>query len=173
MVKNAITNGEPLQAAISGLGKKQDGVVPITSEPGHKIRFDNEKVRIYELVLPKGKATLFHEHRADSFGIVIRTTEVTNEPKEGKSATAEIPGGSVNFTSTETGPTAHRVIAKSDTPFHVIAVELLRSSPIGSEDISKRPGWLFRISFENSRGRAYRIALNPGESSGMFTRPAN
>src|SRR4030095_10033490 len=67
----------------TSVAQPPDGVVPITSEPDHKIRFDNGRVRIYEVVLPKGKATLMHEHRADSFTVFFRTAEVTNEPHGG------------------------------------------------------------------------------------------
>ena len=42
-------------APMSGIAQTPEGVVPITSEPDHKIRFDNGKVRMYEVVLPRGR----------------------------------------------------------------------------------------------------------------------
>src|SRR5262245_42607606 len=88
------------------------GVVAITAEPDHKIRFDNGRVRMYEVVLPKGKATLMHEHRADSFTVFFRTAEVTNEPHGGgKPAIFNRTAGFVGFTSTAKGAYSLRVIA--------------------------------------------------------------
>jgi hypothetical protein len=99
------------------------GVVPITAEPDHKSRFDNGRVRMYEVVLPKGKATLMHEHRADSFTVFFRTAEVTNEPPEEASQRYSTEQQVLwDFTSTAKGPYSHRVIASGETTFHVIAV---------------------------------------------------
>jgi len=160
-------------APVSGIAQTPDGVVPITSEPDHRIRFDNGKVRMYEVVLPKGRATLMHEHRADSFTVFFRSSEVTNEPYGGgKPAVFNRTPGFVGFTSTAKGPYSHRVIASGETTFHVIAMELLSPSPAGSAPTTQRPGPAFKVALENPRGRVYRVTLAPGESTETFTRPA-
>jgi hypothetical protein len=162
-----------LLASATSVAQTPDGVVPITSEPDHKIRFDNGRVRIYEVVLPKGKATLMHEHRADSFTVFFRTAEVTNEPHGGgKPVMFNRTPGFVSFTSTAKGPYSHRVIASGETTFHVIAMELLSPAPAGSATTSQRLGSAFKLALENPRGRAYRVTLAPGESTETFTRPA-
>ena len=150
-----------------------DGVVPITAEPDHKIRFDNGRVRMYEVVLQKGKASLMHEHRADSFTVFFRTAEVTNEPHGGgKPVVFNRTPGFVGFNSTAKGPYSHRVIASGETTFHVIAMELMSPTPAGSATTTRRPGSAFEVALENPRGRAYRVTLAPGESTETFTRPA-
>lgn len=155
---------------ISGIAQTLDGVIAITAEPNHKIRFDNGRVRMYELVLPKGKATLVHEHRADSFTVSFRTTEITREPLGGKPVVVKIPAGRVGFASTAKGPYSHRVIASGDATTHVIAMELMSSA--GAVTAAQRPGAAFKIVMENPRGRAYRLTLAPGESTEAFTRSA-
>ena len=85
----------------SGVAQTPDAVIPITAEPDHKIRFDNGSVRMYEVVLPKGKATLMHEHRADSFVVFFRAAESTNEPYGGgKPLVLNRTPGAVGFAST-------------------------------------------------------------------------
>ena len=160
-------------APMSGIAQTPEGVVPITSEPDHKIRFDNGKVRMYEVVLPKGKATLWHEHRADSFTVFFRTADVTNEPFRGKPLVLQRTPGSVGFNSTAKGPYSHRVTASGDTTFHVIALELLDAQPSGSASVGQRSSAAYKVVVENPRGRAYRLTLNPGESTAAFTRPGN
>ena len=160
-------------ATTSSVAQTPDGVVPITSEPDHKIRFDNGRVRMYEVVLPKGKATLMHEHRADSFTVFFRTAEITNEPHGGgKPVVFSRTPGFVGFASTTKGPYSHRVIASGETTFHVIAMELTSPTPAGSATTTQRPGSAFKVALENPRGRAYRVTLAPGESTETFTRPA-
>ena len=160
-------------ASFGSVAQTPSNVVPITSEPDHKIRFDNGTVRMYEVLLPKGKGTLVHEHRADSFSIIFGDSEITNEPLGGKPATVKIPSGAVGFASTEKGPYAHRVIASGDSAFHVIAMELMSPKPAGPASASQRVDPPFKVVRENPRGRVYRIRLAPGESTGMFARPGS
>jgi pimeloyl-ACP methyl ester carboxylesterase len=149
------------------------GVVPITAEPDHKIRFDNGSVRMYEVVLPPGRATLPHEHRADNFTVFFSTAPVTVEPYGGgEPVVIETAPGAVGFTSTAGGPYSHRVVAGGEETFRVIAMELLSSPPATSMHSTPRLGSAFEVVLENERGRAYRITLAPGESTGPFTRPA-
>lgn len=148
-----------------------DGTVAITAEPEHKIRFDNGRVRMYEVILPKGKGTLVHEHRADSFSVFFRDSEITNEPQGGKPVVVKIPAGRVGFASTAKGPYSHRVVASGDSTFHVIAMELMSSAPAGVAAVPQRPGSAFKVALENPRGRVYRLTLAPGESTEAFTRP--
>jgi hypothetical protein len=108
-----------------GLAKTPQQAVPITAEPEHKIRFDNGKVRMYEVRLAKGQATLMHEHRADSFSVIFRDTEVIVASLGGATTKSAFSAGRVGFTSTARGPYSHRVVASQDTDFHVIAMELI------------------------------------------------
>jgi mannose-6-phosphate isomerase-like protein (cupin superfamily) len=161
-----------LVAPTSSFAQTPAGVVPITSEPDHKIRFDNGSVRMYEVVLPKGKATLVHEHRADSFTVFVRTADVTNEPLGGKPVVLQRPPGFVGFTSTAKGPYSHRVTASGETTFHVIAMELLSPTPASSATATQRPSSTFKVVLESPRGRVYRVTLAPGESTETFARAA-
>lgn len=148
------------------------GVIPITSEPDHKIRFDSGKVRVYEVVLPKGKTTLVHEHRNDSFTVYFSNGEVTNEPYGGKPIVVNRTAGTVAFTSTANGPYSHRVIASGETTFHVMALELMSPANTSAVTASLRPSAMFKVALESPRGRAYRATLAPGASTEIFTRPA-
>jgi hypothetical protein len=159
-------------ASMPGVAQPPEGVVPITAEPEHKVRFDNGRVRMFEVVLPKGKASLFHEHTADAFFVFFRTAEITSEPFRGKPVATRTPAGAVHFTSTATGPYAHRVIASGGETMHVIATELLTAPAAGAASASQERFPPFEVALENPRGRIYRLKLNPGESADVFTRPA-
>ena len=156
----------------AGQSEAEQKVVAIDAEPNHKIRFDNGRVRMYEVVLAKGQATLMHEHRADSFSVIFGDTEATNEPRGGKPRTGKAPSGLVVFASTAKGPYSHRIIASGDSAFHVIAMELLLPASATAPGAVGRTNSPFKLVRESPRGRAYRIALAPGASTPAFTRPA-
>jgi hypothetical protein len=153
-----------------GLAQTPEQAVPITAEPDHKIRFDNGKVRIYEVRLAKGQATLMHEHLADSFSVMFRDTAVTVQLLGGAATRSAFSAGRVGFASTAKGPYSHRLVASDDTDFHVIAMELMALKPASAVSLDPRAGPAFELVLDNSRGRAYRIRLAPGESTGLFRR---
>ncbi len=153
-----------------GLAQTPEQAVPITTEPEHKIRFDNGKVRMYELRLAKGQATLMHEHRADSFSVMFRDTEITVELLGGAATSSAFSAGRVGFASTAKGPYSHRLVASEGTDFHVIAMELMAPAPASAVSLVPRAGSAFELVLDNSRGRAYGIRLAPGESTGIFRR---
>lgn len=157
---------------ISSTAQTKVETIPMELEPNHKIRFDNGKVRLYEVNIPKGGATLMHEHRADNFLIIFEDTEITNDLLGGKPALVKFPAGSVRFTSTANGEYSHRVIVSGEKPLHLIAMELLSIAPKTTTAANPRRDPPFNIMLENSRARVYKITLAPGESTDSFIRPA-
>lgn len=148
-------------------------VVPVSAEPQHKIRFDNGRVRFYEVLLPPGSGTLMHEHRADSFSVVIRDAQMSIEPRGKFAMSFPAPAGVVSFAPATNGPYAHRIVASGSTAVHVVAMELLLAKPGGPPNDGRRDGARFSTVLENARGRAYRYTLAPGESTGTFGRAAS
>ncbi|MDH3280437.1 MAG: hypothetical protein OEQ18_04835 [Gammaproteobacteria bacterium] len=147
------------------------GVVPITSEPNHKVRFENDKVRMIEARVPKGKKSLFHEHRFDGFFVFFKGEGLINEPYEGKLMSPNLKTGAVQFIPANK-PYIHRVGASESQEVHVSVVELLTPAKDVTQAAEGRfPP--FEVSLENSRGRIYRLKLSPGESIDVFTRPAS
>jgi hypothetical protein len=160
--------------ALPTLAQSKDPVVPVSMEPDHHIRFDNGKVRVYDVHVHNGKWSQFHEHAWDNFFVFIHATTQAFEFNDGRHGTRHVKTGEVAFASTATGPYTHRVTAEGDTPVHVVDMEILNNAQLGSGmPGAKRPESSFKIVMENSRGRAYDIVLKPGESTAVFTRPAN
>ena len=156
-----------------GAGKTEvnQKVVAIDAEPNHKIRFDNGRVRVYEVILAKGQATLVHEHRADSFAVIFGNAEFINEPRGGEARTVKLPNGFVGFSPAAGKPYSHRAVASGDAVFHVAVLELLGPSPAGASGTSRRPDPPFKVVRESPRGRAFRITLAPGATTSEYARP--
>src|SRR4051794_36295224 len=94
-----------------------DSVVPVSAESNHRIRFDNGKVRMYEVQLSKGAVTAFHEHTKDSFSVIMATTTRVNQPKDGERVDAPVKAGQVGYAPTTKGPYTHRIEATGETPY--------------------------------------------------------
>lgn len=160
--------------ALPAVGQSKDPSLPVSMEPNHHVRFDNGRVRVYDVQVPKGMWTQFHEHAWDNFFVFINPTTLAFEFNDGRPGTRQVKPGDVGFTSTATGPYTHRVSSAGGLPLHVVDIETLNNVPLGSGAAApKRPEPSFKIVMENSRGRAYDLVLKPGETTAVFVRPAN
>ena len=149
-------------------------IIPVSAEPHHHLRLENKKVRIYEVVLPNGESTLWHEHSEDSFAVFINKSSVIVQSPGMPPRSFPIAEGAVSFSSTAQGPYSHRVEGDGDTPFRVMLLELRAPrSGTNTSGTPQRADPPFHLALENNRGRAYRVILRPGQSTGTFTRPAN
>ncbi len=66
----------------------QQSPVPIEKEPRHPLIFENQYVRVFDVLIPAGKTTLFHIHKNDSIG--VRLTDARIKDKTQGGATEEI-----------------------------------------------------------------------------------
>jgi hypothetical protein len=146
-------------------------VLPVTSEPDHKIRFDNGRVRLIEAAIPKGKSSLFHTHVYDAFFVFFHASEVGNQLLGEKPVFVKLPAGAAHFTSTAAGPYSHSVIAADQAAVHVSALELMQPSSAKAGEGREERFPPFQVVIDNLRGRLYRLNLAPGEATEPFIRP--
>jgi quercetin dioxygenase-like cupin family protein len=136
--------------------------VEISGEPRHHPKFENEFVRLWDVTVPAGDATLWHAHRNDnvvvSFGDVrLRIETLGRDPLEGPWKFGEVRFSKATY--------IHRALNVGTTSFHNFTIELLKTP--GGATLKKEPGR--EPVLENERVRVFRVALDPGESGPMHT----
>jgi|SRR5208337_4021757 len=97
--------------------------VEITAEPHHRLIFQNQYVRVFDVVVSPKDATLMHDHRHDYVYVVLGSAEISNEVKGKAPVKVTLADGDVKFTEASF---AHIVRNVSATQFHNITVELLQ-----------------------------------------------
>jgi quercetin dioxygenase-like cupin family protein len=139
--------------------------VPIQDEPMHKLKLENEYVRVFDVVVPPHQQTLFHVHANDYVFVALGAAKFRSEKADGTSSVVEVNDGEARFTK---GPLTHRAINIGETPFHNITVEILKSAASPPEPpLPKMTG--HSVVLENERIRIDRQTLEPGESTGLHT----
>ena len=139
--------------------------VPIEQEPAHRLVLQNEHVRVFEVSLPAGDETLWHEHLHDGVSVRLTDATVEDQPKDGKAETFRMRRGEVAYGAT---PTAriHRLRNVGETAFRNVYIELLTLHDASTDSaVAAAPDP--RVVFENDRVRALRRILAPGESTDM------
>src|SRR5687768_12319642 len=141
----------------------QEGVVPVFEEPRHRVVFENQYVRVLDVVLPPGDATLFHRHAEDLIGVTIADAP-TRRQEMGKAASDAPAGkaGDVWFQGYKKSPAIHKVTNTGTTSLHYVAAEILSSigAPLGSPAL----GSGLKPVLENDRVRVSRLTLEPNQS---------
>lgn len=112
------------------IAKQLTAQVPVSQEPRHHLVFENEKVRILNVLLPVGDTTQYHLHATPSVFISLTKTKtgsqrINEEPEFGTSAEGNIWFENLNPPNTK----VHRVWNMDTSVFHVIDIELLSKHP--------------------------------------------
>src|SRR5437870_5755355 len=111
--------------------------VEIRGEPRHHPKFENEFVRIWDVTVPAGDATLWHVHRNDNVVVTLGGATLRIENMSSATVEGEWKFGDVRFSK---ATYVHRAINIGTAPFHNLTIELLKSPFSGSEAVTARMG---------------------------------
>ena len=140
--------------------------VEIKGETHHHPKFENEFVRIWDVTVPAGDATLWHIHRNDNVVITLAGANLRLENVSGSPVEAEWKFGETRFAK---ATYTHRAFNIGTTPFHNLTIELLKPAnpnpPVLAKEGDREP------VLENDRVRVFRVTLQPGESTPVHTHP--
>lgn len=100
--------------------------VPVSKEPRHHIVFENEKVRLLNVLLPPADTTQYHVHSTPSVFICFTKTNTASQlihqqPVEGTSKAGSIWFEDMNPPRIK----VHRVWNNDSDTFHVMDIEIL------------------------------------------------
>src|SRR5215510_9332418 len=156
---------------------QQPAVVEITSEPSHHLVFQNDWVRVFNVLAPSRATTLIHRHNHDYAFVTLGDIEITNSRVGEAPVQMVLKDGETRFTK---GGFAHSVTNTSDHPFHNITIELLKPSTsvhpcTDSCDIpvpctsTKESCATARKVLESDQWIAVAVTLPPGGTTGEHT----
>jgi quercetin dioxygenase-like cupin family protein len=139
--------------------------VPVASEPRHHLKFENPYVRVFDVLVPPGDATLFHVHSNDYVYVTIGDALLENEVMGTDPADLILKNNEVRFTK---GPFTHRVTNVAITPFRNITVEIIKTpGRAAASTPDTAPG--HSIVLDNDLVQVERLVLEPGQSTNMHT----
>jgi mannose-6-phosphate isomerase-like protein (cupin superfamily) len=148
-------------------GIAQNGV-PIEEEPMHRLKFENQFVRVFDVLIPAGGATMVHVHRHDAVTIRLSDSQIIDEALGGEKSSSDVKFGMVSFTSRPL-PQTHRVVNSGKTDLRLVFIEILA----GKSTISTKPFPILSdghlVLIDNDLVRVNRLVLKPGESSKLHT----
>lgn len=150
----------------------QEPFVHVSAEPSHRVRLATPRYRVYEVLVEPGKATLFHEHKADNFAVLLSQSDVTNEIQGGQRTDSSVKPGVVTFAAASpTKPYVHRILARGGAPFWNLTIELLHSQASNdAADSPERIDPVLTTVLDSPRGKALRLNLAPSQTATLPSR---
>lgn len=144
----------------------QDQPLPAEKEAHHRVRLENQFVRVVETDIPEGDSTDFHTHTHERIGVVVGPAPV-EERVLGRIAVEErpAPAGALEAGDYSTQPLTHREWNLGERPFRVVAVELLHAAA----HLPAEPNGPREPDAETPHLAAFRYVLPPGTVSPVHT----
>ena len=148
--------------------------VPVDKAAYHVPVFRNDLIAVLRVNIPSHRSAGYHIHSLDQISVLVEEADQTGQvlgqqptpPRRNKR-------GSVTFTAYSKQAMTHRVNNVGSTAFHNIVIALINPQPKGLTPAAREVAGYTQI-FDNERARAWRLALEPGQSAGtiMQTAPA-
>ena len=140
--------------------------IPIEQEPRHRLAFQNEHVRYFDVELEPGYESRYHWHRSDGVFVNISSSpSIAQDLGKEPVRRAERAIGETFYIDYASHPKAHRVSNPGKTPFHVVDAEILGGCG-AADPAAEGPNQTLLI--DNPRVFVTRIILHPGESTELY-----
>ena len=142
--------------------------VPIEKEPMHRLKLENEFVRVFDVLIPAGKTSLYHTHLYDGVSVRVSNAQVIDEVVGGEKTAIEIKYAEATF-GAQPSPKTHRVVNSGKSDFRNIFIEILPSKKATTGIVFPILSDGHVIVIDNNGVRVNRLILKPGESSKLHT----
>lgn len=149
----------------------QEQALDAKDEPHHRPKFVNEVVRVLDVEVLPGEATMYHTHSLDYPYVMLSTSLLKNEIPGKPRSDLNIMAGLIGYYRASQGAYTHRFTNVDSHPFRAIGIELLTRSALGSGAVPLSESLGIKKVLDNDRVRGYRLTLAPGESIGPLTLP--
>lgn len=144
--------------------------LPVEKEPHHRMVLENAYVRVLDIVLAPGEATLDHRHSRDTLQVTIAPSKMSVEVA-GKPP-ADVPEGGpgdAEFVFFSKTPLTHRMKNVGASTLHIIEVEILSTSPAPPQTPFQQESQNYKQALDNNRVRVFRRVLPAGATTTVHT----
>ena len=144
--------------------------LPVQKESHHHLVRENAYIRVFDIILAPGEATLDHTHSRDTLQVMIGPStmrvEVAGKPP------ADIPEGrpgDIGYVPFSKAPLTHRMKNAGTFTLHIIEVELLSASPAPPQTPFQQESEGYKQALDNDRVRVFRRVLPAGATTTVHT----
>ena len=155
----------PIAQVGKGACPRSQAPVPVAKEPRHHLKFENQYVRVFDVQVPPGDATLFHVHSNDYLFVSIGDATLKAEVMGAQPGDLIVKDGECRYSK---APITHRVTNVGQKLFRNITIEVLKSPGISASAQSNEVAGHSMV-LDNERVHVERLVIEPGKSIPMHS----
>ena len=142
--------------------------VNVRYEPQHRHEFENEHLRIYDVLLPPGYVTLYHAHFLDTLYAVVQGSKLKSKAVVGSGIplALPVPTGTLMWNQHTDEPLIHEVVNAGDGAARLLGVEF--KNPVQAFTRLPLAGQGLTLTETYPRVRVYELNLAAGASTGVL-----
>lgn len=158
--------------ALSAAAQEEGPPVPVEKAAYHWPVFRNEFMTVLRVNFPPGKGAGYHTHSLDQISVIVEDAENTGRLLgEAQTPPRRNQRGSVNYTAFSKKPMTHNTKNVGQTPFQNIVVALAAPGPQRFAPAARDVAGYTQV-LDNERVRAWKLALEPGQTAAAITQKA-
>ena len=115
---------KPATTRSNAQGTESDPVA-VEQEPHHHVIFENQYVRVLDVIVKPGETTLFHKHSLDNVAVHLSDALIKRQSPGQDWIDSPAQEGAVGFTAGTKQPYTHRITNAGSSVFHVLDIEIL------------------------------------------------
>ncbi len=139
--------------------------VEVRDEPRHRHKFENDRVRLYDVLIPQGDTTLYHRHAQNTAYVVIQPSRFRTQLAGGPPVEADLHARAAFFDTQAEKPIIHQVSNIGDRAARLIGVEIYKTDKTLTREPLAATG--LNLFQSHPQLRIYYLALEPRQSTGV------
>ncbi|MEG3135991.1 hypothetical protein SC206_20750 [Rouxiella sp. T17] len=165
----ASLNVFPLVIPSASFAAEKEPVVATNLEPDHHVILENQYVTVMRVMIPPGQSTLFHEQHLDYVNTHIDGSPVRASYPDKPVKDFEMKSGNVKFGNHQGHSEVDKITNTGTTLNMQIAFEIKQAGPLGFGGSSRPALPAFQQVLDAKSVKGWKVTLQPGESSHLYT----
>lgn len=144
-------------------------VVATNLEPLHHVILENQYVTVMRVMIRPGQSTLFHEQHLDYVNTHIDGSLVRSAYPDKPAKDSEMKSGNVKFGAHQDKSETDKVTNTGTTLNHQVAFEIKQHGPQNFGGASRPTNAAFQQVLDQKTVKGWKVTLQPGESTTLYT----
>ncbi|WP_338575053.1 hypothetical protein VRB37_10790 [Erwinia billingiae] len=144
-------------------------VIATNLEPLHHVILENQYVTVMRVMLRTGESTMFHEQHLDYVNTHVNGSLVNIAYPDKPAKDTEMKSGNVKFGAHQGKSETDKVTNTGTTLNHQVSFEIKQAGPLNFGGATRPALPLFQQVLDQKTVKGWKVTLQPGESTTLYT----
>ncbi|QEW32176.1 hypothetical protein D0N50_11000 [Erwinia billingiae] len=151
------------------ISQAAEQVIATNLEPLHHVILENQYVTVMRVMLRPGESTMFHEQHLDYVNTHVNGSLVNIAYPDKPAKDTEMKSGNVKFGAHQGKSETDKVTNTGTTLNHQVSFEIKQAGPLNFGGATRPALPLFQQVLDQKTVKGWKVTLQPGESTTLYT----